>query len=298
MLTQQRQDFERVQAEAMQLASQLTRAISERDSYAQHVDQLDQKLTKGAKEISLLQQQLVDLGRQVQTLLREISRRDDPSLPPDDELVDMEPSGGVGSIIDNKLVLFRSITDLQEQNVKLLAITRDLGNKLESDEREYKDTLDREQTEAVREAHEAIQMLQSRLEHQQRSSQATIQAYVKECDTLRTMLKRRDVNGAGTSGPLNGQIRQEPADTEKRLRDAEGTFDSFREDISADTARLREEAMRYQRDASKLGAELAKANAKLEHMNGGYYLDIACESHLSRLHRTLSYGTRTGSLTK
>ncbi len=67
----------------------------------------------------------------------------------------------------------------KSKNVKLLAITRDLGNKLESDEREYKDTLDREQTEVVREAHEAIQMLQSRLEHQRRSSQATIQAYVK-----------------------------------------------------------------------------------------------------------------------
>ena len=110
----------------MQLASQLTRAINERDTYSQHIQQLDQKLAKGAKENSLLQQQLSDLGRQVQALLREISRRDDPSLPPDDEMADIEPSSAVGSIIDSKLVLFRSVTELQEQNVKLLAITRDL----------------------------------------------------------------------------------------------------------------------------------------------------------------------------
>ncbi len=41
--------------------------------------------------------------------------------------------------------------------------------------------------------------------------------------------------------------------------------------------------MRSQREASQLGAELAKANAKLEHMNGRYYFDITCESHLSPL---------------
>lgn len=266
----------------MQLASQLTRAISERDNYSQHVLQLDQKLAKSAKENTLLQQQLVDLGRQVQTLLREIIRRDDPSLPADDELANMESSNAVGSIIDNNLVLFRSISELQEQNVKLLAITRDLGKKLESDEREYKETLDQEQTEAIREAHDAIQMLQSRLEHQQKSSQATIQAYVKECDTLRTMLKRRDANGAGMAGSINGQMRDEPSISEQRLRDAEGTFDSYREEISVDTARLREEAMRYQREASQLGAELAKANAKVEYLNGKFILLIPPASNVYR----------------
>ena len=260
-----------MQAESLQLASQLTRALSDRDSYQRYAEELDQKLAKSGRESALLQQQLLDLGRQIQSLLKEIARRDDPSLPLDEDIANLPPPNeAINSIIDNNLVLYRSIPELQQQNMKLLSITRELGAKLEGDEREYKDMLDREQSEAIREAHEAIQTLQSHLEAQQKSANATIQAYVKECETLRTLAKRREQNG-GLSGGINGQSSLESADVEDRIREAEGKFQSYTHEMGVDTLRLREEVSRYQREAGQLGASLAKANAKIEHINGNSF---------------------------
>ena len=69
--------------------------------------------------------------------------------------------------------------------MELLRCIRELGGRMEREESEYKEQLDFEQSEAIREADEAIQALQSQLETTRSSSQATIQAYIKECDTLK-----------------------------------------------------------------------------------------------------------------
>ena len=52
-------------------------------------------------------------------------------------------------------VLYKSIPQLQEQNMKLLRCIRELGGRMERGESEYKEQFDLEQTEAIREAHEA-----------------------------------------------------------------------------------------------------------------------------------------------
>jgi uncharacterized membrane protein YgaE (UPF0421/DUF939 family) len=115
----------------------------------------------------LLQKQLNDLGRQVQALLKEIARRQDPTLPSDEELEADEsnaPAENIDEVITNHLVLFRNIKALQAQNQKLLGIVREMGAKMEAEEREYREALEKEQSEAVREAHEAVPtMLKCRL---------------------------------------------------------------------------------------------------------------------------------------
>ncbi|TDL22268.1 hypothetical protein BD410DRAFT_789007 [Rickenella mellea] len=275
ILAEQRREHERLQAEAFQLASQLTQSLSERDNHASRYREIEQIYVKSEKDNSLLQQQLDDLGRQVQTLLRELGRRDDSSLPADEEMESVAPAENIEQVITNNLVLFRSIPELQTQNQKLLKITRDLGAKLEAEEREYKETLDQEQTEAIREAHEAIQTLQMQLEVQQKSQQSTIQAYAKERDTLKTMLARyeKNVGSSSTShasGPpqLNGHTPTLPSsDIAGELHEVQTSFDAYRHEIGIDTIKLREEALNYQREANQLGAALAKANAKIEYLN-------------------------------
>ena len=58
--------------------------------------------------------------------------------------------------------------------MKLIRCIRELGPKMESEESEYKRQLDEEQSEAIREAHEALQALQGQLEATKTSQQATI----------------------------------------------------------------------------------------------------------------------------
>ena len=98
------------------------------------------------------------------------------------------PADNVQAVITNNLVLFRSVPELQHQNQQLLKIVRDLGDKLEAEEKEYRDTLDQEQAEAIQEAHDAIKLLQEQLENQKKTADISIQARQKECETLKALL--------------------------------------------------------------------------------------------------------------
>ncbi|KDQ62646.1 hypothetical protein JAAARDRAFT_54566 [Jaapia argillacea MUCL 33604] len=280
ILAQQRMEYERLQSEASQLASQLAQALSERDSYSSSAQDAAQKLTKSARENDLLQKQLDDLGRQVQSLLREITRRDDASIPSEAELEQDEgtaPAENIEQVITNNLVLFRSIGGLQEQNQKLLKIVRELGAKMETEERDYREAMEKEQQEAVMEAHVAIQELQQALENQKRSSEVTIQAYMKERDALRSMLSRSEKAMGGTRrGPtVNGDIGGHGEDTgedghdadlAKELADVQSQFEAYKSEMGTDSVRLREELIALQRENGQLGAALAKANAKIEYL--------------------------------
>ncbi|KAI0330460.1 hypothetical protein GY45DRAFT_1323591 [Cubamyces sp. BRFM 1775] len=273
ILSQQRAEYERLQSEASQLASQLAQALSERDALATAAEENAQKLSKSTRENELLEKQLEDLGRQLRTLLKELGRHQDPSIPSDEELENDEstrPAEDIEAVITNNLVLFRSIPQLQEQNQKLLKIVRELGAKLESEEKDYREALEREQGEAVREAHEAIKQLQEQLESHKRSSEVTIQAYMKERDTLRSLLARQKESGVAvariTNGQVNGDIPSAEAATEaaKELEEVQKQFETYRTEMGIDSNRLREEALSAQREATRLGTALAKANAQIE----------------------------------
>lgn len=279
ILSQQRMEYERLQTEASQLASQLASAISDRDSHATQSQDTSQKLKKTVRENDLLQSQLNDLGRQVQGLLRELGRNHDPSIPTDEELdVDSNTAPSADSIqevITNNLVLFRSIPALQEQNQKLLKIIRDLGDKLESEEKDYKEALQLEQTEAVMEAHSAIQKLQDDLENQKKSNELTIGAYMKERDALKSMLSRAEQRASGMAAvaSLNGHANgHDDSDLAQELAEVQSQFEVYKSEMGVDSIKLREEVMIAQKDAGQLGAALAISNAKIEYLNGLSFL--------------------------
>jgi nucleoprotein TPR len=85
--------------EGSQLASQLAHDNS-------------QKLSKSTREHE--QKQLEDRGRQIRSLLRGITRRDDPTIPSDEDLeaANVIPAEGMEAVIANDLVLFKSIDRL------------------------------------------------------------------------------------------------------------------------------------------------------------------------------------------
>ncbi|KAH8990434.1 hypothetical protein EDB86DRAFT_3080419 [Lactarius hatsudake] len=266
ILAQQRAEYERLQSEAAQLASQLADALSERDSSASNATEVSQRLAKTIRENESLQKQLNDLGRQVQTLLKEITRRQDPTIPSDEELEADEstPADNIDEVITNHLVLFRSVPALQAQNQKLLGIVREMGAKMEAEEREYRETLEKEQGEAVREAHEAITALQEQLEAQRRAHDVKMRAFVKERDSLKVLLARAERNSSlkESHGQANGEAMD--SDLAKELAEIQEQFDAYRAETGVDSVRLREDTVAAQREVAHLSTQLAKANAKLE----------------------------------
>ena len=260
--------------------------MAEGEASSNFAQEQTQKLAKLNNENTLLQKQLDDLGRQVQTLLREIARRDDPTIPPDEELENVEASLGTESLITNHLVSFKSIDGLQAQNQRLLKVVRELGQTMENEEKEYREAMEKEQTEAIKEAHDAMQELAAQLERQKASSDSIIQAYVKERDTLRTMLARSEKFSATSALPqatmLNGAVvTTEQTDLAKELEDVTGQFDVYKKEMGIDSGRLRDELIASQREVNQMGAALAKANAKIEYLSGQFSLCLQAESRLN-----------------
>ncbi|KAG6376921.1 hypothetical protein JVT61DRAFT_953 [Boletus reticuloceps] len=271
ILAQQREEYEHLREECTQLSNQLSIALAERDANASSFQEASQKLKKSHQEADLLQHQLTDLGRQVQTLLKDLGRRTDPSIPLDEELDEMAPlpADNIDAVITNNLVLFRSIPSLQEQNQKLLRIVRELGAKMEAEERDYREALEKEQSEAVREAHEAMQDLATQLEREKKSSQATIQAYMKERDALKAMLARaqRTSSRGVVNGDVNGAAPAPSSDLVAELEDVQAQFESYKMEMGMDAEKLREDLAQAQRQLGQANAALAKATAKIEFLD-------------------------------
>lgn len=176
------------------------------------------------------------------------------------------PADNIDAVITNNLVLFRSIPSLQEQNQKLLKIVRELGAKMEAEEREYREALEKEQSEAVREAHDAIQDLAAQLERQKKSGEVTIQAYMKERDTLKAMLARAE--RSSLRGSVNGSAPVPPSDLVAELEDVQAQFESYKVEMGMDGEKLREHLAQAQRQLGQANAALAKATAKIEFLDG------------------------------
>lgn len=259
------------------LASRLAQAIAERDANAATATDSSQKLAKSAKENEILNQQLNDLGRQVQNLLKELARHHDPSIPSDEEMDEdpsIQPAENIDAVITNNLVLFKSIPGLQEQNQKLLGLIRELGDKMESEERQYKEQLEAEQQVALQEAYAAVKELQDQLENTKKSSEVTIQAYMKERDVLKSMAARQRPSGSFGANGLSNQdvVMASDTDTARELEEVQAQFEAFKTEMGVDAVKLREELNSARHEVAQYTAQLAKANAKVEYLNGTFYL--------------------------
>ena len=146
---------------------------------------------------------------------------------------------------------------------------RELGAKMEAEEKEYREQLDAEQQIALQEAYAAVKELQDQLENQKKASEVTIQAYVKERDALKNMLARERA-GVGRTNGVNGQDvdMADGSDTAKELADVQAQFEAYKAEMGVDSTRLREEVIAARSEAAHVNAQLAKANAKVDYLNG------------------------------
>ncbi|KAL5476552.1 MLP1_2 [Sanghuangporus weigelae] len=121
--------------------------------------------------------------------------------------------------------------------------------------------------------------LEAQLESTQASYQATIRAYIKVRDTLKTMISRYDrgralpattsTQQAGPSSPQANVSVREPTELEKAPEEVRTNFEAYRKEMGVGAIKLRE-VLQYQRESSQLRAAFAKANARIEFLNGEF----------------------------
>ena len=248
-------------------------------------------------------QQLRDLSAQVKILLVELQSREQglPDLSAAERLdleraargelsdEDLEAMTFTDRLISERLVIFRTVAELQEQNSRLLRLDRELGQRMEGEEAQAK----ARQSEQWMQENEELKGKNARLNEELKSTVTQIASYVKERDMFRRMLQQRgqlrgsqneaqaveSLFGTSTMGPpatpqkgLGASTStmamtprtKEVEDVHALLRNQQQFFDDFRAESSTDRTQLKSQADTLAREKSALQADVARAQSQLQ----------------------------------
>jgi nucleoprotein TPR len=247
------------------------------------------------KEDDLLRQQLRDLSVQIAQLLdndrmrkegmdpltaaEEIQRERIARGDTDDERYQGMTS--TGRWISENLVVFQDTVELQSQNAKLLRLTRELGDKMEEDERRRVENSDSHQQQ-----HDELVSLRQEIAGLKDELQAQLvktSSITKERDMFRTMIQNRRQSQIGQDGtpdfsqsvPMSGGIdqgvsSQNNSNLAKMFKDLTQHFDNYRNEASADTRSLKQQADTLAAEKSKIQSELGRSATQLTLANERY----------------------------
>ncbi|KAG8906638.1 hypothetical protein FRB99_006426 [Tulasnella sp. 403] len=273
-LHEQRVEYERIQRELLRLGPQLAEALQERDAEARNARVALDRAAAKEHENTLLERQLSDLSRQLRHVLRELAIKENPALE-EEALAAMEDSAGVHAqvqdltdtdvIITDQLTLFRNIPDLQDQNQRLLRVTRDMSAKMETMEKEMREAAEQVESEAVRRAKVAIEGLHGKIQ----SQETTERALRKELEMLRGMLLKSSqvplVSSLGPAEPLREGRSIGGGEIVEGDRLAE--MNSILKEMGSNATKVQDELSASQKQVGQLNASLAKANAQIDFLN-------------------------------
>ena len=164
-------------------------------------------------------------------------------------------------VISERLILFRSIVELQQQNQHLLLVTRQLGEKMERDEKEYQSKMENLESEALYKATEMINQLRDEL----KSMRTKMESYVRERDMFRRMVYGKFP--AGSSQPQDGTATAAPAhveDQQNLLRELQSQFDAYRNEAATDIRTLNDQLRSLSNERTEAVVTAAKCKSQME----------------------------------
>jgi nucleoprotein TPR len=325
-----RADHDRLEADVLEMSEALDSLQKERDQARKDARISEGKVTGLLRESEILRQQLRDISSQVKVLLIEIHAKDQGlnEFTPEERRrleqlahgeVDENMMAGITAtdhFISQHLTTFKNISDLEEQNLKLLKIVRQLGDQLEGEEAQ------REKTQASQNQEELEDLRQKyeRCKDEMRSLVTQSQSYIRERDMFRRMLAHRgqlppggdlaSMFGASTNGsPAPGtpgqngilhSIEQSPnakdlADYAKLIKEMQSHFDSYRQEAATDRSTLKAQVdslsktnTELRNEVSRRVSEVTIALERYEILQGNYAMLRDANAELQKRSQTLS----------
>lgn len=282
-----------LQAENEDMASFLQQVTNERDAARKDSRKLGGQLEGLSREANLLRQQTRDLSAQIKVLLFGIQAREEGlgALSAAEQMqleqaardgldeATMASLSDTGQWISQHLVVFKNVTELQEQNSRLLLLTREIGEKLEGEEAQAKQQQQEKDAEELENLRERVQRHQDEM----KALATRAESYIRERDMFRRMLSHRgqlprdaeavfaqSVEGslaAGTPTPLFGQSTDDQS-LAKNLSDAikelQSRFDNYKDESLTDNNTLREQNRSLAKEKSDLQSDISKFSSQLE----------------------------------
>lgn len=277
-----RADHGRLENAVVEMSNILESAGKERDDATKEARKWQGQVEGLAREGDILRQQLRDLSSQVKVLVLEVAVMKEGEGAYDREelekvarneieesTADLNPTG---RFISRHLTTFKDLHELQEQNVTLRRMLRELGDKMEGAEAREQDNIRQQEQEELKELRIRVQTYRDEIAN----LVAQTKSYVKERDTFRSMLTRRrqtvggDQSGFSQSLPFgavppgseDAAVRDGP-DYAELLRKVQAHFDSFREESATDHSALKQQVNELSRKNSELMSEISRSSSQL-----------------------------------
>ncbi|KAL9057915.1 MAG: hypothetical protein Q9162_002042 [Coniocarpon cinnabarinum] len=288
------EDKARLEADISSISSSLNHTQQDRDAYKKDSRKFESQVHGLVREADLLRQQLRDLSLQVKVLTVEVQIRSDglelsnaerqalqrAASGESDERV-LEGMTDTGRFISQHLATFRNIFELQDQNAKLLHLTRQLGEQMEGEEAKAKKNLQDQKDEELN----AMRSKVDEYRHQLGELKKQTTSFMKERDTYRRMCAHRGqipgdadldtmfgetINGISTpsknqqNGEVNGNAASHDLAQESRLlKEMQLHFDAYKREAATDHQTLRGQVDGLARDKGSLQGDLARAKSQI-----------------------------------
>ncbi|KAL6950800.1 hypothetical protein ACO0QE_000081 [Hanseniaspora vineae] len=242
--------------------------------------------------IKTLQQQRVDLAKQVQTLayLGVISGKQSVISEEDCKFVknllnnhaklQTSEDAGIQTVISRQLVAFKNVQQLQENNENLLLALRELGDKLEFLENQGNNLSDVEGENAYEQEEEKVTVEQAKeailkLERYNDSLVAKLENVTEERDILKTLCHTDNTPVKDNIFPkTNGSINKEASNNQMadKAQFLEEQLHNVQANYHEETAKLNKDIQNYIQEKTELAISLQKEINKGELLESQYKL--------------------------
>ncbi|XP_055956661.1 nucleoprotein TPR isoform X2 [Patella vulgata] len=273
LLVRQREDYEAALQSNTRMAEQLNTAMVEREELLKDRDQQKRKSNFLERETQRLQQQTVDLGRQVKRLVQEISEMKGGPIVRETSQVSSSQDITASDVVSENLVTFRNLEELQEQNQKLLTLVRELSEKNEREEQEAVNSRTEDLQQQLETALTELNQLQSARQRQEE----LVKSIVRQRDMYKVMLQNTSdttipVSSEFTSrSPVRSKTTSQGADIEKQLNETKEAlkelnvqFTTYRKEKNENEKMLNEQIEAARNKESQLQIENAKLSSRLD----------------------------------
>ncbi|KAL5621939.1 hypothetical protein BROUX41_005884 [Berkeleyomyces rouxiae] len=272
-----------IKAELERMSQLSTENFADRDEALRTSRKAQAALSTAQAEAMILRTQLRDLSTQIQMLVFNIHALEtgvsqltneekerfeqlSKGLISEGALSDMSDTN---QYVTERFVVFKNVQELQEKNAELLHLTRELVNKMESEEAIAEKNL------AI-EDHQAVEQLQKELEYmtdETKSLKTTMESYKSERDMFRRLLQQRataselgSILGDEDRPPLasietGGEDEQQIS--KSAIQQLQFTFDSFREEQTSVRETLNNQIRQLSTEKNSLQAEIVKVSSQL-----------------------------------
>ena len=212
ILRQQREDYERAISALGGLTENLEAAREEVELRRREAEEARRTVNSLEKDRDRLDQQVSDLGRQTSVLVREVeaARSGGQTVEPLQTL-DMSSTE---SVIESRLLTFKDVSELQQRNIELLAVVRQLSENRDQAE----SNLVQEKTAEVRQELDTALRQAEELRSARERQQLMVENIIQQRDLYKSMCANKETPLVSTQQPetTEGKSRRE-LDLEKQI---------------------------------------------------------------------------------